>query len=159
MEDMKPESLFGNKTVTAILLYLHKNEQVHATGLSRLLKIPLNMVQKQLKRLERGGVFVCRSFGKLKIYSWNYDLPWHRELRSLLKVYRLRQRRSADLEQPDAADNLHLPLAVRFRLAENLSSTAQLLSPYPRYRPFVKSFGSRREYESWRKKQKHPLLF
>lgn len=60
--------------------------------------------------------------------------------------------------EDDPANGIRLSLRQRVELAEELISLGESLVPQARYRPFVKSFDSFREYESWRKKQSNPWL-
>jgi len=45
----------------------------------------------------------------------------------------------------------------RLKVMEKLYKELYLRKP-PRYKPFVKSFNSFKEYEKWRKRQKDPWL-
>ena len=58
----------------------------------------------------------------------------------------------------DPANGLHLSLKERLELSEQLLREAEALNPFPRYKPFVKSFESFEEYEQWRKQQRNPWL-
>ncbi len=99
------ESLFGNATVEKVLLYLHNYNEGYASEIAATFSISLSLVQKQLKRLEDGGVIVSQPKGRTRIFVWNPRYPFLKELRSLLeksfefmpeneikKYYRKRQR-------------------------------------------------------------------
>lgn len=77
-------ALVGNRTVERVLYFLSAYGEGYAAGMAAGLGIPLNGVQQQLRRLERGGVVVSRRLGRLRLYQLNprwYFLP---ELRALL---------------------------------------------------------------------------
>lgn len=78
------ESLFGSKIREKVLLYLHARDEGYAREISRFFKTDLDPVQKQLERLESGGVIYSRSAGKTRLYSYNPRYPFLKELRALL---------------------------------------------------------------------------
>lgn len=99
------DSLFGNATIEKVLLYLQNYKEGYATEIASTFSISLSMVQKQLKRLEEGGIIVSQAKGRTRIFLWNPRYPFRKELQSLLeksfeflpeneikKYYRKRQR-------------------------------------------------------------------
>ena len=99
------ESIFGNATVEKVLLYLQNYEEGYASEIASTFSISLSVVQKQLKRLEDGGVIVSHSRGRTRLFQWNPRYPFRKELQTLLeksfefmpdseikKYYRKRQR-------------------------------------------------------------------
>lgn len=152
------EELFGNQTLVAILNHLSHEENVCASTLARQLLYPVNMVQKQLNRLEKGGWVTPVFEGNKKIYYWNQTNPLVKNLKRFLKEI-LVTKKVTDQKQEDAAYGLNLPLKERVRLCEELTQEGEFLNPYPRPKPFVKSFDSRKHYENWKKKQKNPSYF
>ncbi|MDP2975723.1 MAG: hypothetical protein Q8N45_05855, partial [Anaerolineales bacterium] len=45
----------------------------------------LDPIQKQLEKLELGGVLVCRTAGRTRLYTFNPRYPFLNELKSLLE--------------------------------------------------------------------------
>lgn len=99
------ESLFGNATVEKVLLYLQNYNEGYASEIATTFSISLSVVQKQLKRLEDGGVIVSQPKGRTRLFLWNPRYPFRKELQALLeksfefmpeseikKYYRKRQR-------------------------------------------------------------------
>lgn len=99
------ESVFGNATVEKVLLYLQNYDEGYASEIAATFSIRLSVVQKQLKRLEDGGVIVSQPKGRTRLFLWNPSYPFRKELQSLLersfefmsendikKYYRKRQR-------------------------------------------------------------------
>ncbi len=99
------EVIFGNSTAEKVLLYICNYREGYATGMSNLFNIPLNMVQKQLKRFEEGSVLVSQKKGNTRLFTFNPRYIFLEELESFLnkalkmlpkeeikKYYRLRTR-------------------------------------------------------------------
>ncbi len=79
------KSLFGNRNVERILLFLLVNEKCYGAQIQSLLRVPLTPVQKALSRLEKEGVISSRYEGKTRIYQFNPAYPLRPELETLLK--------------------------------------------------------------------------
>ncbi len=79
------EALFGNRTAEKVLLYLAVNSDSYTQELANNLSLPLFSVQRQLRRLEDGGIVVARQRGRMRFYSLNPRLPFTPELTKLLK--------------------------------------------------------------------------
>ena len=65
------EPLLGNITVEKALLYLYSYGEGYAKGMADNFKIYVNAMQKQLVRLENGGIIVSVKKGKTRIYQFN----------------------------------------------------------------------------------------
>lgn len=78
------EPLFGSKGREKILLYLHIRKEGYAREIARFFKTDLAPIQKQLEKLENGGVLYSRSAGRTRLYGLNPRYPFLGELRSLL---------------------------------------------------------------------------
>jgi hypothetical protein len=84
------EALFGNKNVTQILLFIFANDKCYGTQLHRSLEVPLTPIQKNLSRLEKGGVIMSHYEGKTRVFQFNPSFPLMKELEKLLqKAYSL----------------------------------------------------------------------
>lgn len=80
------EGIFGNATAEKVLLYLERFEEGYPTAIAKTFDgLSLNMVQRQLERLERAGALVSSLKGRTRLYSWNPRYPFRRELRALLR--------------------------------------------------------------------------
>ena len=99
------EPVFGNKTAERVLLYLANYQQGYARDIAQTYETTLSMVQKQLTRLEEGGILVSRLVGKTRVYEFNPRWYFYKEILALLekalqalpkdeveKYYRKRQR-------------------------------------------------------------------
>lgn len=78
------ETLFGNRTIEKALLFIERYGNGYPTDISDTFGIRVNGVQRQLQRLERGGVLTSKLYGKVRIYQFNPRYPFLKELRALL---------------------------------------------------------------------------
>ncbi len=78
------EALFGSVNRERVLLFIYARTDGYAREIARHFKSNLDPVQKQLERLETGGVLVCRIVGRTRLYSLNPRYPFLSELTSLL---------------------------------------------------------------------------
>lgn len=79
------DALFGNRTAAAVLTFVACNRDAYAQEIANKTKISLNLVQAQLRRLERGGVLVSKPRGRMRFYSFNSRSPFSGALEDLLQ--------------------------------------------------------------------------
>ena len=63
--------LFGSRSIEAALLHLFHHGESYGRAVSADLGISLDSVQRQLDKLERSGVVVCKRQGRTLVYTWN----------------------------------------------------------------------------------------
>jgi DNA-binding transcriptional ArsR family regulator len=81
------EGLLGNPTAEKVLLFLEQYEEGYAREIAKQFDgIPLSMVQRQLERLEAGGVVVSQLRGRTRLFRWNPRFAFLDELRRLLRA-------------------------------------------------------------------------
>ena len=78
------EPLLGSMSREKVLFYLQIRKEGYAREISRFFKIDLAPIQKQLERLENGGVLYSRTEGRTRLYGLNPRYPFLSELRALL---------------------------------------------------------------------------
>lgn len=78
------EALFGSINRERVLLFLHARNEGYSREIARFFKTDLDPIQKQLGRLEFGGVIYSRNTGKTRVYSLNPRYPYLAELSALL---------------------------------------------------------------------------
>jgi hypothetical protein len=78
------EPVLGSRNKERILLYLHVRKEGYAREISRFFKTDLAPIQKQLERLENGGVLYSRNAGRTRLFGLNPRYPFLGELRTLL---------------------------------------------------------------------------
>ena len=78
------ESLFGSKCREQVLQYILANDSGYGTQIKNFYKSGLDPIQKQLEKLELGGVLVSQNIGKTIVYSFNPRYTFLDELKNLL---------------------------------------------------------------------------
>lgn len=78
------EAILGNRTTAWVLLFIEAYGDGYALRIARTYDLGLNMVQRQLKRLEGNGVLVSRMVGNARLFSFNERNPTVRNLRRFL---------------------------------------------------------------------------
>ncbi len=78
------ESLLGSINRERVLVFLHARGEGYAREIARFFKTDLDPVQKQLERLEFGGIIYSRSAGKTRVYALNPRYPFLAELNALM---------------------------------------------------------------------------
>ena len=79
------DALFGNRTAAKSLIFIGINKEAYAKEIADSTEISLNLVQSQLKRLERGGVLVSKPRGRMRFYSFNPRFPLGDDLEAMLR--------------------------------------------------------------------------
>ena len=79
------EPIFGNSTAEKVLLYLLVHRQAYARELALAFRLSVSLVQKQLLRLERGGVLASHTVGRTRLFELDPRYPFIKELEALLR--------------------------------------------------------------------------
>ncbi len=77
-------AIVGSATAEKVLLYLQNYEQAYGREIADTFEIAQSQVQKQLVKLEAGGLLVSRLAGRTRLYQWNPRNPLVATLRELL---------------------------------------------------------------------------
>lgn len=78
------EPLLGSKSSEKVLIYIEVLGEGYAREISRFFKLALSPVQKQLDKLELGGILVSFAKGRTRMYMFNPRYPFLKELKELL---------------------------------------------------------------------------
>ena len=78
------EALFGSVNRERVLLFLYVRKEGYSREISRFFRTDLSQIQKQLERLEVGGVLYSRALGKTRVYRLNPRYPFRVQLEALL---------------------------------------------------------------------------
>jgi predicted transcriptional regulator len=78
------EPIFGSINREKVLMYLYCRNEGYAREISVFFKTNLSQIQKQMERLEEGGVLYCRNAGRTRLYGLNPRYPFLAELKALL---------------------------------------------------------------------------
>lgn len=79
------EPLLGSKNAERVLMFIFARDEGYTREIARFFESDPASIQKQLLRLEAGGVLVSRPAGRTRLYSFNPRYPFLRELKLLLK--------------------------------------------------------------------------
>ena len=79
------EPILGSKNAERVLLYLLARDEGYTREIARFWGSDPDSIQKQLVKLERGGVLDSRSVGKARVYRFNPRYSFLKELKALLK--------------------------------------------------------------------------
>lgn len=78
------EPILGSKNAERVLLYLLTRDQGYTREMARFWGADPDSIQKQLARLERGGILDSRSQGRTRLYRFNPRYSFLKELKALL---------------------------------------------------------------------------
>ena len=79
------EPLLGSKSSEKVLIFIEVLGEGYAREISRFFGIALNPIQKQLDKLELGGILVSQTKGRTRIYTFNPRYAFLEELKQLLE--------------------------------------------------------------------------
>ncbi|MCU0607058.1 MAG: winged helix-turn-helix domain-containing protein [Candidatus Edwardsbacteria bacterium] len=68
-----------------MLLYLYGRDTGYAREIARYYGSDLDPIQRQLARLELGGVVAAKTAGRTRVYSLNPRYPFLQQLKALLE--------------------------------------------------------------------------
>jgi hypothetical protein len=78
------ESLLGSVNRERVLLYIAARREGYAREIARFFETDLLGIQKQLEKLESGGILYSRQAGRTRLFSFNPRYPFLPELKALL---------------------------------------------------------------------------
>ncbi len=79
------ETILGSASSEKVLIFLSARGEGYAREIARFFATDLAPIQKQLEKLENGGVLVSRLAGRTRLFSFNPRYPMIDELRALLE--------------------------------------------------------------------------
>jgi hypothetical protein len=80
---LKP--LFGSENTERVLIFLLARGEGYPTEIARFFRRDVFGIQKQLDRLENGGILVSRTAGRTRLYTFNPRYPFRDSLKNLLE--------------------------------------------------------------------------
>jgi hypothetical protein len=78
------EPLLGSKSSEKVLIFIEVLGEGYAREISRFFGIALDPIQKQLDKLELGGILASLLKGRTRIYTFNPRYPFLKELKAML---------------------------------------------------------------------------
>jgi predicted transcriptional regulator len=79
---LKP--LLGSESSERVLMFILAREQGYGAEIARFFMTKLYSIQKQLDKLELGGILVSQTAGRTRLYSFNPRYSFLNELKALL---------------------------------------------------------------------------
>jgi hypothetical protein len=79
------EAVFGSLAAERVLLFLHRYERAYGRQIAVAFDMPVSEIQKQLRKLELGGLLVSQMIGRTRMYAWNPRSVFVAPLRKLLQ--------------------------------------------------------------------------
>lgn len=79
------EPILGSASSERVMMFLFTREEGYARDIARFYDTDLAPIQKQLSKLEIGGILVSRLAGRTRLFSFNPRYPMIDELRALLE--------------------------------------------------------------------------
>lgn len=77
--------LFGTENSERVLIFLLTRNEGYAREIAQIFGTNLYAIQRQLDKLEAGGVLVSRTAGRTRLYQFNPRYPFLSELKQLLE--------------------------------------------------------------------------
>ncbi len=77
--------LFGTENSERVLIFLLARNEGYAREIAQIFDTNLYAIQRQLDKLEAGGVLVSRTAGRTRLYQFNPRYPFLTELKQLLE--------------------------------------------------------------------------
>ncbi len=78
------EPLLGSTNRERVLMFIFARDRGYGTEIGQFYDVDIAPVQKQLEKLEAGGVLVSQPVGRTRVYSFNPRYPFRAELLALL---------------------------------------------------------------------------
>lgn len=78
------EPILGSKNAERVLMYISARDQGYTREIARFYGADPDSIQKQLARLELGGILVSKSEGRTRLYRFNPRYSFLKELKALL---------------------------------------------------------------------------
>ncbi len=79
------EAIFGSKNRERVLQFILANGDGYAKEIADFYGTSLDPIQKQLEKLELGGVLVSKSVGRTRLFVFNPRYAFLNELKALLE--------------------------------------------------------------------------
>ena len=76
--------ILGSLNTERVLIFIQARKEGYARDIARFFETDVYGIQKQLDKLEAGGVLASRLAGRTRLYIFNPRCPFLKELRALL---------------------------------------------------------------------------
>lgn len=79
------EPILGSLNCERVLIYLVARDEGYAREITRFFTVGLGSVQKQLEKLENGGVVYSKRVGRTRVYAFDPRYPFLKELKAFME--------------------------------------------------------------------------
>ena len=79
------EALVGSLNCERVLVFLQARGEGYAREIADFYATDLMPIQRQLEKLENGGILFSRNVGRTRLFGFNPRWPFLKELRALLE--------------------------------------------------------------------------
>ena len=79
------EPLLGSKNAERVLMFIYTRDEGYIREIAKFFGSDPDSTQKQLVKLESGGVLVSKTVGRTRLYTFNPRYPFLNELKKLLE--------------------------------------------------------------------------
>ena len=80
------DKIFGNETLAMILLNLYHYGEVYSALIEKNTGTGSRAVLNQLDKMEEAGVFVSRTRGRTRLYTFNPKSPFVRPIKDIIDI-------------------------------------------------------------------------
>ena len=78
------EPILGSVSAERVLIFITARQEGYAREIARFFETNLDPIQRQLEKLEFGGVPINRWVGRTRLYAFNPRYPFLREVKNLI---------------------------------------------------------------------------
>ena len=79
------DTVLGSQNLERVLIFILARNEGYAREIAEYYQSSLSPIQKQLEKMENGGILASRSIGRTRLYNFNPRYPFLDELKSLLE--------------------------------------------------------------------------
>lgn len=79
------QSILGSESCEQVLIFLLARDEGYARGIAQFYQSSLYPIQRQMEKLEAGGVLVSKLVGRTRVYQFNPRYFFLKELKVLLQ--------------------------------------------------------------------------
>jgi hypothetical protein len=79
------EAILGSLSCERVLIFISARKEGYAREIARFFDTGLDPIQKQLDKLELGGVLASRTVGRTRLYEFNPRYAFLKELQHILE--------------------------------------------------------------------------
>jgi DNA-binding transcriptional ArsR family regulator len=80
------DAIVGSAAAERVLLFVQNYGEAYGREIAATFGLAPSQVQKQLRKLEAGGILVSREIGRTRVFSWNPRNPLVTPLQALLQA-------------------------------------------------------------------------